>query len=246
MIDRIASALSRRNLLMGLAASATAATVADAATAPEEDPELVAMADALPDVLAGYVAARDDVRVIVAEWSPQWPVPGEEIISYGNGCKEYRGIDGRGLQMACYPSRINMMPSLGTPESFEAGAKYHEARAAQRAVLKSQRNMKFHLRCAASDRARIEPARAYWSEVDRITDASGIEGAQDRERTALVALKQAVDRIMAADDLTIAGTVIKAQALAAWGEADRVSRMLNDRGPVWADRLAASIVKHAA
>lgn len=246
MIDRIASALSRRNLLMGLAASATAATVADAATAPEENPELVAMADALPAVLAGYVAARENVRAIVADWSPQWPVPDQEIICYGAGCKDYRGIDGRGIKLPWGKSDLMRMPQLGTPEYFAASAANHEAEAARKASTVSKRGLKFHLAWAKRDRANIEPARVYWSEVDRLTKASGIEVAKARLATAEAALKAAVDRIMTTDDWTIAGTVIKAQALAAWAEADHVSRMLNDRGPVWADRLAASIVKHAA
>lgn len=246
MIDRITAALSRRNLLMGLAASATAATMAEAGTGPQENPELIAMADALPGVLAEYVAARDHVRAIVAEWSPQWPVPSEEIIRYSDGCKDYRDITGRGIQMPWGNTDIMKMPMLGTPEHFEASAKRHEAQAVRRASLKSQRGLKFHLAWAEADRAGIEPARAFWAEVERITVASGIGASKARETAARDTLKVAVDRIMLADDWTITGAVIKAQALSTWATVEEAFRLCNVRGPAWADLLAASIVKHAA
>jgi len=84
--------LSRRNLLIGLAVSATAVTAADAATAPKENPELLAMTDALPAVRSAHVAARDNLRAIVAEWSPHWPATAAESIPCGEGCTVYRGL----------------------------------------------------------------------------------------------------------------------------------------------------------
>lgn len=247
MIDRITAALSRRNLLLGLAASATAAaaTGTDAATAPQENPDLLAMADALPAVRAEYVTARDDRLAILAKWSPQWPVPDERIIRYGEGCRTYRGLDGRGIELPWGKGGLAKVPSLGTPEYFEASAAHHEKEAARRAATSSKRRLKFSTGWAEHDRAAIEPARAFWSEVGRITEASGIEAATVRCDKAEDALKTAVDQIMVADDWTITGAIIKAQALNAWGDVDRFSRAFNDRGPAWADLLAASIVKHA-
>ena len=246
MIDRITAALSRRNMLMGLALSATAVTMADASTSPQENPELVAMADDLPAVLAEYVAARDNVKAIAAEWSPQWPVPSEDIYRYSANSKQYRDILGRGVEMPWGKGGLKNVPQLGAPEAFEAEAIRHEAEAIRRAATKSQRGMKYNAAWAAKCRAAIEPARAYWSEVDRITALSGIESAQARKEAAGSALKAAVDQIMMADDWTIAGAVIKAQALSAWAEVEHIHRTLNDRGAHWADALAASIVKHAS
>jgi hypothetical protein len=82
--------------------------------------------------------------------------------------------------------------------------------------------------------------------VERITEASGIEGAKAREEAARDALREEIDRIMVADDRAIAGAVIKAQALAAWAEVEPFYRVANARGPAWAELPAASIVKHAA
>ncbi len=220
--------------------------MAEASAAPNENPELVAMADALPAVLAEYVAARDNVKAIVAEWSPKWPVPSADIIRFAEGCKEYRGIDGSGLEMALYPTRIKMMPRLGTAEYFEVSAAHHGSEAKRCAAFKRERRMLSNLRAAEQERALIKPARIYWSEVDRITAASGIEAAQARAGAAQDALKAAVDRIMRADDRTITGAVIKAPALHAWTEVELFYRTLNDRGPAWAEQLAAPIVKHAS
>lgn len=245
MIDRITAALSRRNLLMGLAASATVASMADATVSPQENPELVAMADALPAVLTEFVAARDNVKAIVAEWSPQWPVPTEQIIRYGEGCKEYRTLDGWGIEIPYGVKGMKRTPWIGAPEHFAASAKHHESEVLRILAKGGKRDLKFHRAWAERDLSTIEPARAFWSEVDRITNASGIKAAQDRHRDAFAALKTAVDRIMIADDWTIAGTIIKAQALSAWAEVDEFSRTFNDRGPAWADLLAASIVKQA-
>jgi hypothetical protein len=101
------------------------------------------------------------------------------------------------------------------PEHFAAWVERHEAEAARCAATPSKRGLKWALIGAERDRAAIEPARAFWAEVDRITKASGIEPAKARENAAREVLREAVDRIMVTDDWTIAGAVIKAQALAA-------------------------------
>ena len=246
MIDRIATALSRRHLLMGLAASATAAaSVAEAASAPQENPELLALGDELPALAAKHLEARDRVRAIVAEWSPQWPVPSAELVRFGNECKDYRGIDGVCLHLHDVKGSMFGLIKLGTPEYFEGSAAYHEQEAARRAATKSQRRLKFHTLWAERDRAQIEPARAHWAEVERITEASGIDAAQSQLADAREALKVKVDQIMRVDDWTIAGTIIKAQALQAWSEVAAFHRAFNKEGLDWADLLAASIMRHA-
>ena len=245
MIDRIANALSRRSVLLGLAVSATAATSVGASAAPTENPALLALADELPDLQAAYIAARDDVARIVAEWSPHWPDPDLKIVRYGQDCKTHRGIDGRGIETRWGNGKIMRVQELGTPEYFAESAKHNQAKAERHASTKSQRGMKHELFWAEQDRALIEPARAYWSEVARITGASGIEAAQERLTATREALHSKVDEVMTADDWTITGAFIKAQALGAWAEVDVFWRNFNVRGTVWADQLAASILRHA-
>lgn len=93
MIERFASALSRRGLLLGLAASATAAASASPAAVPAENATLIAMADELPALLAAHLDARAKVARIVASWSPHWPEPSPEIFSFDLGSKPHATID---------------------------------------------------------------------------------------------------------------------------------------------------------
>lgn len=245
MIDRITTALSRRNLLIGLAACATAASAAEASSTPSENPELLALADEIPGAVANYNDARKRVREIVTEWSPQWPVPHEDLICYYGGCREYRSIDGCGIEMPLGKSGIKMMPQIGTAEHFTTQLTYHEREATRRLSLKSQRGAKGHLRAAEKNRALIDPARKFWDEIDRITKVSGIKPAQAELAETRAALKEKIDLIMRAEDWSIAGTVIKAQALQAWANVEPFYRHLNPSGPLWDDQLAASIMRHA-
>lgn len=248
MLNNITSALSRRNLLLGLAASATAATSTGAkgsSAAPQENPALLALADELPEIAGAYKVARDEVDQIVKAWSPSWPVPAEEVFSYGSGSKTHRGIDGEGIKTTRFRDMSDVY-RLGTPEMFAENAKGHEKRIAEIEKTKSKRRMEFHQLHAGRDRAAIEPARAYWSEVDRITKASGIEAATAKREAALESFREQVDKIMGTEDWTITGAVIKAQALAAWGEVDRFMVIFNARGHVWAKELSSSILRHAS
>lgn len=131
------------------------------------------------------------------------------------------------------------------PEVFEARAAMHRTEADRLAKTKSQRGMKFHVLWAERHGAAVKPARAYWSEVERIKKASGIDAAQDRVKETREALHAKVDQVMQADDWTIAGAVIKAQALGVWAKVEETYRMFNPRGPIWADQLAAAILRHA-
>jgi len=237
--------LSRRSLLAGLATAATAASGAAASAYQAENPELLALADQLPELAEEHAAASGAVRRIVAEWSPHWPTPDPEIVRYSQGSKTHRGIDGRGIATAWSRSGTTDVKQLGTPEVFAASAASHRSEAARKAKTKSQRGMKFHLHHAEEDEALIEPARAYWSEVDRITEASGIEEAKERLTAAREALERHIDAIMAAEDRTIAGAAIKAEAIEEWGKIDLFYRMLNPKGPDWAEALAQSIMRHA-
>ena len=82
--------------------------------------------------------------------------------------------------------------NIGTPEGFEAEYHAHTKEAERKSKLKSQRGMKSEIRWAERSKARMEPARAYWSEVERITAASGIEAAQAAETASRDALRSLV------------------------------------------------------
>lgn len=245
MLDKLSSALSRRRVLMGLGAACAAATATHeaGATAIAENPRLVALGDAVPTALKAYQDARARVAQIVAEWSPRWPTPDEKIVSFGSGCKTYRGLDGRGIEVQLRAWPFARTAQLGTPEYFEAQLANDLKKIARIAETKSQRGMKYAQLWAQRSRDAIEPARQYWSEAERITASSGIDPAQQAQRDAERALHALVSEVMAEPERTITGVVIKAQALTAWSAVDRVGQLTNIEAPEWAASLAASIMR---
>lgn len=62
---------------------------------------------------------------------------------------------------------------FGTAASFEARAKDADAEAIRTANFKNPKRSQREANRAAKYRALIEPARAYWGEYDRVTEASG-------------------------------------------------------------------------
>lgn len=244
MFNTLSSALSRRRVLMGLGAACAAATAtheAGAATVAE-NPRLLALGDALPTTLAAYQGATDKVARTVAEWSPQWPKPDEKIMNFGSG-KSYRGIDGRGIEVKLATWVRARVPDVGTPEHYETELADRLKDIDRIAATKSQRGMKFQQFWAQRNRDAIEPARFYWSEVDRITAASGIEAAKQAKEEARRALHALVSEIMTEKETSIAGVVVKAQALAAWGSIDPFYQLTNVQAPEWAANIAAAIMR---
>lgn len=111
---------------------------------------------------------------------------------------------------------------------------------------KSQRGAKQMRRWAESDEALIAPAREYWSEVDRITEASGIEAAKVARSAALEALRELVGRIVFYRERTITGLIIKAQAMQAWEAVRPFDRGTNLVAMAWADAMTETILRQVA
>ncbi|MEL7178510.1 MAG: hypothetical protein AAFN63_01650 [Pseudomonadota bacterium] len=240
------TAVSRRNLLLGIAAASTAVAATPAAAASDEIPELIQMADALPGLAKAYTDACEEVEWIIAEWQPQVPTPDFDLVRYGGTTRRYQTIDGRGIPVALYRNPdIKDVPSLGTAETFEASFQERMREAERKAKTPSQRGMQRALEYAENERARIEPARAYWTEFDRVKAASGIEAAQAKAKAAREALHTAVADIMAVEERTMAGVVIKAQALAEWSKVDLAFKAFNADAPKWSDQMSASIIRQA-
>jgi hypothetical protein len=80
--------------------------------------------------------------------------------------------------------------------------------------------------------------------VERIETASGLDAAEAAKEKARLALRAHVTATMAAPETTIAGVVIKAEALTAWANVDTFERLFNPKGPDWAEGLAAAIMRH--
>lgn len=235
---------TRRRMLLGLAAASTAAaTVASAGgqAADTEAPELLAMGDQLGDVLSAYKSAALRVKEIGDQWGPLWPTPADEIVSYGWGANMHRDIHGRGIKV---PGRHGKdVVYVGTPESFQKSAERRWANYERKMQTKSQRGAKSEKFWAEKDDAAIRPAQAYWSEVERITEESGIKSAQKAKEESREALRDLAGRIVLFHEHSITGLIIKAQALQAWGEVDEFFRIVNPDGPAWTDAMAETIMR---
>ncbi len=237
---------NRRRMLLGLAtATAAAATGVTASGAPaqQEAPELIALADQLDGTLAAHLAAVAKVERIAKEWGPQWPVPEEEIRRWTGGSKQYRDILGRGVELPWGNCGITRLTNVGTPECFESDAASHRREYERKMKTKSQRGTKFHKLWMEKDTTAIAPARAFWAEVERINEASGIKAAQAEQTATHDALQSLVSRIVLFEERTVAGLVIKAQAMQAWSNVGNFYRLVNLEATAWADEMAATIVR---
>lgn len=239
---------NRRSMLLGLVTATTAAVTGNTASgAPttNEAPELLALADQLEGTLQAHMKAKEEVARIVSIWGPQWPKPDSRIIRYGADCKTHRDIEGRGIETEWGPG-IMRVQDLGTPEHFEKSAAHYRDVFERKMKTKSQRGAKGARKCAERDAALIEPARAYWTEVDRIEKASGIKEALETVSSTRDALKKLVGDILMFHERTITGLIIKAQAMQAWSNVDRFDQSFNIDAVKWADAMSETILRQTA
>lgn len=241
-------ATTRRRMLLGLAAASTAAATgagATGTTGPQEAPELVAMGDSLSDTLNTYKAAAKRVQVIAETWGPQWPQPHPDTFCFTEGSKTHADILGRPIPIAWKPGGFERVQNVGTAECFEAWAKREWTEYHRRMSLKSQRGAKIQKKFAERMEGSIEHARAYWAEVDRIKNASGIEAAQKAQTEAREALQELVGRIILFREKSVTGLIIKAQAMQAWGEVPALYQQCNLQAIQWAEALTATVLRQA-
>jgi hypothetical protein len=237
---------NRRKMLLGLAAASTAAaTGTTGKSAPQEADELLTLADGLGETLEAYKRADERVHQIVREWAPHWPAPDMRIVRYGADCKAHRDILGRGVETE-WAKGIMRVQDLGTPEHFEESARQEWALYDHKMQTKSKRGAKTAKSFAERDAALIEPARSYWSQVERITEASGIEAAKVARSEALEALRKLVGQIVLFREKTVTGLIIKAQAMQAWESIEPFYRSVNLDGQAWAEAMTATVLRQAA
>ncbi|RWB05449.1 MAG: hypothetical protein EOQ39_22525 [Mesorhizobium sp.] len=244
--------ISRRRLLLGLAAASTAAaalTVAPAAHAatPVENPELVRLGNALAAIADEYRTARDARIAIIDKWSKVWPLAPDEIIldrKYGSDEIE-RDLTGSGL----YRKGSDRALAIYSCRDLE----WYLTRAKR--ILKGKTIDKRAVgglpdRAAWEDSldqraAEYTAAAKYEAEKARILKVSSYEAANRRKQAAAVALIDAIDGIMAQPETTMAGVMIKAQALATWGLVTDWQRMLTPKAAAWGPALGASVLRMA-
>jgi hypothetical protein len=120
----------------------------------------------------------------------------------------------------------------------------HENLLAGKRVRSKERRARAHKQ-AKEIRRLIPIAKRYQAECARIRDASGISAAYKRETAAGKALTTHVDAIMSQQETSMAGVMIKAQALAAWSNVPYCG-LFSFEVREWGPKFGASIIRLAA
>lgn len=220
--------IDRRSFVAALAASLTSATAAQASGrhSMPEHPDLLAMSDQLPGVLQSYKDAASEVQNIAKTWGPQWPKPNPEIMFGGGFGHRHADILGRGIRVPDKYTKKPIVHYVAKPDELQRRLDGHISEAERTSGFKRKGRMEHYLRMADETRQKIQPSRAYWAEVERITSASGIEAAKAEQERAREALMQLVRRILTFEEQSALGLGIKAQALAAYSELPRLWQAL--------------------
>lgn len=261
--------LDRRRLLIGLAAASTAAVspVAAHVAAPVEHPELLALGDKLDAAVAETAAARDHKRAVIARWRGQWPsapaavcdghaihsshdgergLTGDLILASGASAPSYDAVRAASFEQrrdnpdAYYPRCV------GTAEWFASrrdnaltAIRRHRPRHPLSALDVAQLEIEAAL---YGDKAAL--AAAYEAECERVRKASGYAEAVARDKAAFHALAALVGAIIATPADTMAGVMVKAQALAAW-EAEPL-HIAHVQSWGWSGAFAADVLRIAS
>jgi hypothetical protein len=242
--------INRRRLLLGLAAaSAAAAAVTVAPAHPAgltENPELIHLGNQLAAVADEYRTAKAERTAIFTKWSKVWPLAPDEIIDvrrYGNVIEKDLADAGLVRPGEEWSLRIR------TCEDID----WYLTRA--KSILKGKTINKRPVgglpdRAAWEDAlddlaAQYTAASKYEAEKARIHKASGFVAANTRQRKATAALVAIIDQVMAQPETTMAGIVIKAQALTAWSLVTDWERLLTINSHAWGPALGASVLRLA-
>lgn len=249
--------INRRRLLLGLAAASTAAATvsATAATAAKENPELLALFAGLAPLAEAYHAAKatnDEVFTRwqrATPWAPDeltelgiaWPnddvkQPGEPEMKVLGGFLWRKGDDHpRRIVVKSWRVYLDLSHARRQLRKAKKGGSTADCLLLEEEVTRLKR-----LEKTASDyekrfKETAKLAKAEHSQTQPVKDA------------AHVALEKHVALIMDAQDWTMEGLILKAQALAEW---DRVGTGWFDRvafqhGQNWHGQIAASILRHA-
>lgn len=233
--------INRRRLLLGLAAASTAAAVGVevALAAPAENPELVRLGDELPAVEAAYRAARAHQNAVDREWAPQWPIAPEELAAenWDHTARLERDFYG-----AHHGRKIRTSSSLEW--------RINNARSALKSRAKKNHWLR-QMTLEEWERELVEMSRLheialrYEAECDWITKAANYRGSWEATHETAQALAQHITNLMEQPETTMAGVIIKAQAMAAWGRVDREDQVWSFAHPQWPGLIAAAILRHA-
>ncbi|HEV2517921.1 MAG TPA: hypothetical protein VGV07_21900 [Devosia sp.] len=247
--------LNRRRLLLGLAsASAAGATVAlagAAAIAVAESPTLLRLADELPSLEAAYVAALAAKNAAYRRGMAKWPSAPKALLrsTHTHNALE-RDVAGAGFRRdGGEVWDLWTLDDARTPvEALRKAisrARKDPARPFSVAYFYGSDTADGWRPTLADSEARLQVAERYYAETARIRDWCGYKPAERAASTACEALVAHIGAIMAEPPATMAGVVIHAQALAAFGKVERWCRVTCVEAWPWAGDFAASVLRIA-
>ena len=251
-------AVTRRRMLLGLAAASTAAATVAMPTPSKsaetsENPELIRLGDDLPTHVAAFAAARITRQKIIAEWEPKWPIAPDiitEIPAFSSPFHSEKEVD-----------------MFGRPIT-RPGEKH--ARLISRAWLceSAVKTAKRALRSKKMAQTGIVRGMPYEQWEDILNEAVAVKAAHDEYTTAIeefyhlsgykaadAAFGNAADHLVAhvnailrQQEYSMAGVLVKAQAISLQADPDLSWRALVAEGgglANWGADLAASIIRLA-
>lgn len=242
--------MNRRSLLMGLAAASVAAagpTTASAVTsaAVAENEELLRLGNELPAASEAFFDARDKRRAIIAEWSPKWSVAPEALIIRGGGAfsQSEMSLTGKGILRDGNKWPHKVMTTEGLAWGIDRSKRVLKGKTVDKKKVGGLTRKDWEDRLA-EDLADYAIAEEYEARCQQIRDASGYEAINAALDLATKSLVSIIAAIMAQPERTMAGIVIKAQALSLTGE-DNVFFQTCFDGRKWASEFSASVLKIA-
>jgi len=240
--------VNRRRLLLGLAAASTAAATirVSAAVNPAqtENPRLIELGDSLQALEAACLVARDKVHAIEAYWGPRWPKTPAALLGEGNEVdRDFQGYPiyqrGRPMIQQTYASPDDISWFLHRARRIVRG------RTVDRRTILGGGRPEWEQELARL--RRLQPiAKRHEARRARIMKQSGYKAAKTAREIAMRNLGDAVSEAVALPAGGMAGVMIKAQALAAWGRyADALWNMSYPGALTWASDMARSVLKVA-
>jgi len=237
----MATNVNRRALLASLAAATTAAAGgASASVSISENPTLLALGDKLAAAIAEYWEAVEARDWIIAEWRHRWPLAPDQITMTGKWptSSEEKDMAGRPIIRPGEerPRRVFTLQELNQWVGF---VKHRIAR------TKSDRLRTKGVADLAKCRKDLEKGEAYWGEIDRLREVSGLNSAKQRIETARELIEKIAAEVMAEEARTMEGVVIHAQAVEAWAVAWGFITLPDDNPLKFGARLASTIMRLA-
>ncbi|RCS25830.1 hypothetical protein DUT91_03460 [Phyllobacterium salinisoli] len=248
--------VNRRSLLAASVASTVAAGVvtADAAAAPRENPELIALAAEFPSFVEAYQVARRADKDMRAKWKQASPLAPDELTVCGSARPQDNSQHPGEAECDVWGMDL-LRPGEEHPRRIVVGAwrvncdlsdaRRHKRRAKKDGSVadflhyeEEERRLKKLLKIAETYEKKYSQVRA---------DARAEEGRFSPVWTkAREALGNRISAIMDAPDWTVEGLIIKAEVLAEWDRVCQgVDRPISMIKKDWHGQIAASILRHA-